>query len=379
MAALDDPDLEMKICEREPQTLDAALKIAQRLELVRDSVSQRSHFHSRNMRQVTEVTDQTQLTSIEDRIAKMEANINMIRGTGRVSETDVADKQNKKSKKNNKERACAAKVEEDSSWKNQLLKKVQDLETAQHAADVQAQKIAAEKDALQKEVGRLRHLQQLRSVPVAPSNDRQQRQQGSSTAEDVRTMLCFNCGGPGHFARNCPCPSRQFYNDRSMQSVEPDPLHVSVASELRNQSSSRNNSYLRAILNDETCDCLLDTGSDVCLLPESMVDPHSIRQTTRTLKAANSTSITTLGETTMKLRVGNVDTEITGLVSRHVVEPMIGIDWLTANAVIWDFNKSTIWIGGQSFLLHERTDKKSWCRRVVLQEDVQKPRQSLTS
>jgi len=89
----------------------------------------------------------------------MEANINMICGTGRVSETDVAVKQNKKSKKNNKERACAAKVEEDSSWKNQLLKKVQDLETAQHAADVQAQKIAAEKDALQKEVGRLRHLQ----------------------------------------------------------------------------------------------------------------------------------------------------------------------------------------------------------------------------
>jgi len=113
VATLDDPDLEMKICEREPQTLDAALKIAQRLELVRDSVSQRSHFHSRNMRQVTEVTDQTQITSIEDRIAKMEANINMIYGTGRVSETDVADKQNKKSKKNNKERACAPKVEED--------------------------------------------------------------------------------------------------------------------------------------------------------------------------------------------------------------------------------------------------------------------------
>ena len=94
-------------------------------------------------------------------------------------------------------------------------------------------------------------------------------------------------------------------------------------------------------MNDESCDCLLDTGSDICLLPESMVDPHSIRQTTRTLKAANGTSITTLGETTMKLRVGNVNTEITGLVSRHVVEPMIGIDWLTANAVIWDFKKST--------------------------------------
>jgi len=70
-----------------------------------------------------------------------------------------------KGKKNNTEQACSAKVEEDSGWKNQLLKKVQDLETAQHAADVQAKKTAAEKDTLQKEVGRLRHLQQLRSIP----------------------------------------------------------------------------------------------------------------------------------------------------------------------------------------------------------------------
>ena len=65
-----------------------------------------------------------------------------------------------------------------------------------------------------------------------------------------------------------------------------------------------------------------------------MVDPRSIRETTCTLKAANGTPIITLGETTMELRVGDVNTEVTGLVSRHVVEPMIGIDWLTANAVI---------------------------------------------
>ena len=36
---------------------------------------------------------------------------------------------------------------------------------AQQAADANAKKIAAEKDALHKEVDRLRHIEQLRSIP----------------------------------------------------------------------------------------------------------------------------------------------------------------------------------------------------------------------
>jgi len=38
VAALEDPDLELKVGEREPQTLDSALKTAQRLEVFRNAV-----------------------------------------------------------------------------------------------------------------------------------------------------------------------------------------------------------------------------------------------------------------------------------------------------------------------------------------------------
>lgn len=54
ITALDDPELELKIFEREPQTLEAAVKIAQRLEVFRDAVSQRSYTNQRSARHVTE-------------------------------------------------------------------------------------------------------------------------------------------------------------------------------------------------------------------------------------------------------------------------------------------------------------------------------------
>jgi len=41
LLAFDDPELELKVREKEPQTLDSALKYAQRLEVFRNAVRQR--------------------------------------------------------------------------------------------------------------------------------------------------------------------------------------------------------------------------------------------------------------------------------------------------------------------------------------------------
>ena len=60
----------------------------------------------------------------------------------------------------------------------------------------------------------------------------------------------------------------------------------------------------------------------------------------RTLKAANGSAIPILGEVTLPISIGKFATRVTGLVSQHVSEPMLGIDFLVENKAKWDFEQS---------------------------------------
>lgn len=62
--------------------------------------------------------------------------------------------------------------------------------------------------------------------------------------------------------------------------------------------------YLRVTLAHHAVGGLLDTGSEVCLLPEYVVHSNCIRKTRRSLKAANGTRIPILGEVTLPLSIG---------------------------------------------------------------------------
>jgi len=373
LVALDDPELELKVREREPLTMDAAVKIAQRYEVFKDAVSRPSNTRYRNSRQVIESSRQSPSDSLEERVAKIEQSVCAKTSTDTMS-NERKSNNSKQDKRKEKQRARATTVVKEDSWKDNLLKKMNDLEAAQIASVAQSKKIAAENDALQKEVGRLRCLEQLRSVPASSVTERQMTTpQRTSSNRYERPRNCFNCGEPGHYAKNCCQPPRRNTNTTESHGNETVTFSVSGTSESVNHSSYTHDSYLHGILGNKPCDCLLDTGSEVCLLPESLVDPLSIRRTTRSLKAANGTPITTLGETTLALTIGNFVTDVTGLVSDHVSEVMLGIDWLVANNAIWNFRRSSIWLGGQSFSLVNKTDRKTWCRRVTLQENVVVP------
>jgi len=56
------------------------------------------------------------------------------------------------------------------------------------------------------------------------------------------------------------------------------------------------------------------------------------------MRAANGTAaISALGEATLPMSIGSFDTSVTGVVSDHVSEIMLGIKWLSANEDVWDF------------------------------------------
>ena len=228
-------------------------------------------------------------------------------------------------------------------WKEEMLNKMKSLEQAQQAAEANTKKIAAENVALNKEVEKLRHSEHLCAVPAPPSqqssNNNQPRQYG-------RPPTCYKCGVQGHMARECPQCRTQ--SSAGVVCVN----HGSCWDQSGKFVPCDHDYYLRATLACRTVDCLLDTvGSEVCLVPDSLVHSNCIKRTRRTLKAANGTPIPILGEVRLSLSIGNFTTTIVALVSQHVIEPMLGIDFLVKNQVVWDFAKSTVTIHGISHVL----------------------------
>jgi len=61
--------------------------------------------------------------------------------------------------------------------------------------------------------------------------------------------------------------------------------------------------------------CLLDTASDVTLLPVSVVTGHRMELTMRRIRAANGTAIKVIGTATIEARTGRHHMTITGLVT----------------------------------------------------------------
>jgi transposase InsO family protein/predicted aspartyl protease len=128
--------------------------------------------------------------------------------------------------------------------------------------------------------------------------------------------------------------------------------------------------YLSVGVNGRQFDCLLDTGCETSVVPPSMAVGLQLEPVNRKLIAANGSEIPVRGVTCIPGEIGDVRITVRALVSDHVFDPMLGIDWLEDNEVVWDFAKGKIFIGGKSSVLKSRPDQVSWSRRVMLAEDV---------
>ena len=153
-----------------------------------------------------------------------------------------------------KQKSCAASIDDKETWKEELLRKVRELEAAQRASDIQSKKISAKNDALQKEVGRLRHLEQLRSVPAV--SDRRDRAVSNTDQSMHPQRRCFNCDDAGHFARNCPLSRRQTSGELQRGNEDLQSHQVNRASD---SFYINLDSYLRVTIENKVYDCLLDT------------------------------------------------------------------------------------------------------------------------
>jgi len=68
--------------------------------------------------------------------------------------------------------------------------------------------------------------------------------------------------------------------------------------------------------------------------------------------------------------------EICGLVTDHVSDIFLGLDWLPLNQIEWNFGKDEIIMDGKRHRLVAKKTRASWCRRVVADSDVVIPARS---
>ena len=133
-------------------------------------------------------------------------------------------------------------------------------------------------------------------------------------------------------------------------------------------------SYLKAKINGNDCECLLDSGSEVTVLPHSLVKKCRLTPTTQTLKAANGSSIPIPGEAKATFLTSKFKSKVTNLVTEHIVEAMLGINQLYDNGTkCRGLKDSSITFEGQRHNLIARTNTRKFCSRVVLEQDVEVP------
>ena len=172
------------------------------------------------------------------------------------------------------------------------------------------------------------------------------QQQPSQTAASYRGgSVCYNCQQPGHYIRNCPyrqqsqAPQQRNGSDTSgaykSHAMQRDTWQSGggQTSDFRNNYHEPEKVYLNIRLQGSNRQCLLDSGCDITVIPAKFVQRDRIVETTRTLLAANGTSIPILGSVTLKATVGRQMIEIRGLVTHHVTDIMLGVDWLRTYGV----------------------------------------------
>ena len=208
-------------------------------------------------------------------------------------------------------------------------------------------------------------------------NARPERDRAGPPENQRRTTACYNCGRAGHIARNCR-QARRYQNRQNETattepdaSTPPDPVVMNHTTRPRLPNRATNNAvYIRGEINGRQQLCLIDTGSEVSLVPSSTVDGLELRSCNRFLMAANGSEIRVLGEVRVPIKIfKDFYIQTSFLVSDQISEPMLGMDWLREHRCRLGFGMGSLFVRRKRISL-VRGNGSIWCRRVIVAEEV---------
>src|SRR5678816_4184140 len=216
-----------------------------------------------------------------------------------------------------------------------------------------------------------------RNPPEESTRDaRPERDRAGPPENQRRSITCFNCGRAGHIARNCRQARRQNRQNETATtepdaSTPPDPVAMNHTTRPKVPDRATSNAvYIRGEINGRPQLCLIDTGSEVSLVPSSTVDGLDLRSCNRFLMAANGSDIRVLGEVRVPIKIFNgfyIQTSF--LVSDQITEPMLGMDWLREHRCRLGFGMGSLFVRRRRISL-VRGNGSTWCRRVIVAEEV---------
>ena len=138
LSALDDPEFELKIREREPADLDRAVKIAHRYEVSRSVVDASSSTRHRVTRRVAEnnTAFPPDMSELESRVVTLERQLQAqlpstdSAGPRRDMKQEMVGQSGAKNPKRDKFRSARAVNSQEPDVKDELLRRIADLEAA---------------------------------------------------------------------------------------------------------------------------------------------------------------------------------------------------------------------------------------------------------
>ena len=188
-----------------------------------------------------------------------------------------------------------------------------------------------------------------------------------------KTVTCFHCNRAGHMRFQCPdkevsnpIESRGRYEPRSFQN-----------SKRINATGTEHDGalYSRFKIHGVERACLIDSGSEVSILPLKWSEGLEVVQSQRKLRAVNGTRITLYGEVETEIEVGSETIPAFLLVTDQIDTVILGLDWLTANSCKIDFSSNEMLIGDVGVQRHRRT-RSDKCRRILVSRTVEVPAKS---
>jgi len=133
--------------------------------------------------------------------------------------------------------------------------------------------------------------------------------------------------------------------------------------------------YLKAWPGKRGVKFLTDTGFERSVTLRKFIGDSRLELADCRLFAANGTVINVISEVVMNVKIGELVLPMRFVVSDNITKPMLRVDWLRSNRMIWEFAKDILLINGVIFHIipGEQGDA---CRRVVAIEGVMVPARS---